>query len=163
FYFFLLPFSLQQEGRQRRAERQRVEGGDDRRDRDRDRELAEELAADAAQERARDEHGAQDQGHGDHRPRHLVHATAGRLPPAGPPPSSSPRSPFPTTTMPPPTTMPMASTSPNSDRLLSEKPRAAMTANVPMRATGTATSGIRVARQFCKKTSTTMATRMTAS
>ena len=35
-----------------------------------------------------------------------------------------------------------------------------MTANVPTMATGTAISGMSVARQFCRNTSTTMATRM---
>ena len=38
-----------------------------------------------------------------------------------------------------------------------------MTANVPMIATGTATSGISADRQFCRNRSTTNATRMTAS
>ena len=38
-----------------------------------------------------------------------------------------------------------------------------MAANVPMMATGTATSGISADRQFCRNTSTTMATRITAS
>ena len=61
------------------------------------------------------------------------------------------------------TTMPMASTRPNSERLLRLKPSAAMTAKVPMMATGTAISGIKVARQFCRKTSTTMATSTIAS
>ena len=61
------------------------------------------------------------------------------------------------------TTMPMASTSPNKVRLFRVKPMAAMTANVPTMATGTAMSGISVERQFCKKISTTMATRMMAS
>ena len=40
---------------------------------------------------------------------------------------------------------------------------AAMTANVPTMATGTAISGMIADRQFCRNTSTTMATRMTAS
>ncbi len=40
---------------------------------------------------------------------------------------------------------------------------AAMTANVPTTATGTAISGIRVERQFCKNTSTTTATSTMAS
>ena len=40
---------------------------------------------------------------------------------------------------------------------------AAMTANVPTIATGTAISGMSAARQFCRNTSTTMATRITAS
>ena len=61
------------------------------------------------------------------------------------------------------TTMPMASTRPNSERLFSEKPMAAITANVPTMATGMAASGITAARQFCKNTNTTMATRITAS
>jgi hypothetical protein len=34
---------------------------------------------------------------------------------------------------------------------------------VPMRETGIATSGIKLARQFCRNTSTTMTTRNTAS
>ena len=38
-----------------------------------------------------------------------------------------------------------------------------MTAKVPMMATGMAASGITAARQFCRNTSTTMATRITAS
>ena len=38
-----------------------------------------------------------------------------------------------------------------------------MTAKVPTMATGTAISGMRADRQFCRNTSTTMATRMTAS
>ena len=78
-------------------------------------------------------------------------------------PSSSQRSTFSTTTMASSTTIPIASTSPNSDRLFSEKPNAAITANVPTIATGTAISGITAARQFCRKTITTMATRITAS
>ena len=59
--------------------------------------------------------------------------------------------------------MPMASTRPNSDRLFSEKPSSAMTAKVPISDTGTATMGMMVARQFCRKTSTTMKTRTNAS
>ena len=61
------------------------------------------------------------------------------------------------------TTMPMASTRPNSDRLLSEKPSSAITANVPISETGTSIIGSSVARQSCRKTSTTMKTRMNAS
>ena len=68
-----------------------------------------------------------------------------------------------TTTMASSTTMPMASTRPNSVRLLRLKPIAAMTAKVPTMATGTATSGISADRQFCRNSSTTTATRMTAS
>jgi hypothetical protein len=66
----------QQPRRQRRAERQRVERRDHRRDGDGQRELAVELSAQAADERRRHEHRAQDQGDGDDRPRHLVHRLA---------------------------------------------------------------------------------------
>ena len=59
--------------------------------------------------------------------------------------------------------MPIASTRPKSVRLFSEKPSAAMTAKVPTTATGTAIKGISADRQFCRKRSTTTATRMTAS
>ena len=68
-----------------------------------------------------------------------------------------------TTTMASSTTMPMASTRPNSVRLFRLKPIAAMTAKVPTTATGTAISGISADRQFCRKTSTTTATRTMAS
>ncbi len=78
-------------------------------------------------------------------------------------PCSSQRSTFSTTTMASSTTMPMASTRPNSDKLLRLKVSAFMTAKVPTMATGTATSGMSVARQFCRNTSTTMPTRITAS
>ena len=78
-------------------------------------------------------------------------------------PSAIQRSTFSTTTMASSTTMPMASTRPNNERLLSEKPMAAITANVPTMATGMAASGITATRQFCRKTNTTMATRITAS
>ena len=67
------------------------------------------------------------------------------------------------TTMASSTTMPMASTSPKSDSMLSEKPRAAMTAIVPISDTGIASRGIRLARQFCRKRSTTTITSPTAS
>ena len=63
----------QQQGRQRRTERQRIEGRNQRRNRDRQGELPEELARDAADERAGHEHRAEDQPHGDHRPRDLRH------------------------------------------------------------------------------------------
>ncbi len=68
-----------------------------------------------------------------------------------------------TTTMASSTTMPMASTKPNRVRLFRLKPMKAMTAKVPMMATGTAMSGMTAERQFCKNSSTTTATRMTAS
>src|ERR1700757_4399639 len=68
-----------------------------------------------------------------------------------------------TTTMASSTTIPIASTKPNNDRLLSENPNAAITAKVPTNDTGTATIGMRVARQVCRNTSTTINTRTTAS
>ena len=73
------------------------------------------------------------------------------------------RSTFSTTTIASSTTMPIASTRPNSDSLLSEKPNAAIAANVPISDTGIASSGIRLARQFCRKSSTTSTTSTTAS
>ena len=57
-------------------------------------------------------------------------------------PSAMWRSTFSTTTIASSTTMPIASTSPNSDSLLSEKPSAAMAAKVPISDTGIATSGM---------------------
>ena len=78
-------------------------------------------------------------------------------------PSCSQRSTFSTTTIASSTTMPMASTKPNSDRLFKLKPRAAIAANVPTTATGTAIRGMRVARHVCKNINTTSATRMIAS
>ena len=68
-----------------------------------------------------------------------------------------------TTTIASSTTMPIASTRPKSVRLFRLKPSAAMTAKVPTIATGTATSGMIADRQFCRNSSTTKATRMTAS
>ena len=73
------------------------------------------------------------------------------------------RSTFSTTTMASSTTMPMASTSPNSDRLLSEKPNIAMKKKVPMSDTGMATIGMTAARQVCRNRITTSTTRMIAS
>ena len=61
------------------------------------------------------------------------------------------------------TTMPMASTSPNSVRLLSENPNAAMTKNVPISDTGMATIGMIAARQVCRNRMMTITTRTTAS
>ena len=68
-----------------------------------------------------------------------------------------------TTTIASSTTMPMASTSPKSVRLFRLKPTTAMAAKVPTMATGTAMSGMIDARQPCRNTSTTSATRITAS
>jgi hypothetical protein len=73
------------------------------------------------------------------------------------------RSTFSRTTMASSTTMPMASTMPNRVRRLIEKPSRYMPAKVPMIDTGTAITGIRVARQFCRNTNTTNTTRIMAS
>jgi hypothetical protein len=68
-----------------------------------------------------------------------------------------------TTTIASSTTMPMASTSPNIERVLTEKPRSGKKMNVPMSDTGTVSSGMIVARRFCRKTKTTRVTSNTAS
>ena len=73
------------------------------------------------------------------------------------------RSTFSTTTMASSTTMPMASTRPNSDSVLIEKPSACSTANVPITDTGTATSGMIDARQVCRNRMTTSTTSAIAS
>ena len=78
-------------------------------------------------------------------------------------PSAMWRSTFSTTTIASSTTMPIASTRPNSDSMLSEKPNAAIAAKVPISDTGIASSGIRLARQFCRNSSTTTTTRPIAS
>ena len=81
---------------------------------------------------------------------------------AGNPPANQ-RSTFSTTTIASSTTIPMASTRPNSERLLREKPNSRIAANVPTSDTGTATIGMIVARQSWRKTRTTMNTSTTAS
>ena len=73
------------------------------------------------------------------------------------------RSTFSTTTMASSTTMPIASTSPNKDRLLSVKPKAAMKKKVPISDTGMATSGMIAARQVCRNRITTSTTSTVAS
>ncbi|MNZ72093.1 hypothetical protein D3C78_904630 [compost metagenome] len=73
------------------------------------------------------------------------------------------RSTFSTTTMASSTTMPMASTRPNSDRALSEKPNRCITAKVPISDTGTAASGMIEARQVCRNSTTTSTTSTSAS
>jgi len=72
------------------------------------------------------------------------------------------RSTFSTTTMASSTTIPMASTMPNSVRVLMENPRACMPAKAPMRETGTATAGISVVRQLCRNRYTTRMTKIIA-
>ena len=73
------------------------------------------------------------------------------------------RSTFSTTTMASSTTMPMASTSPKSESVLIEKPKASSTAKVPIAETGTAMSGMSEARQVCRKRMTTSTTSAIAS
>src|SRR5439155_2540398 len=73
-------------------------------------------------------------------------------------PSSMWRSTASTTTIASSTTRPIASTSPKSESVLIENPKSGNKTNVPTNDTGTAHSGIRVARQPCKKTKTTSTT-----
>ena len=68
-----------------------------------------------------------------------------------------------TTMMASSTTRPMASTRPNSDSVLIENPSAGKMINVPMSETGTASRGMSVARQPCRKMKTTITTRPSAS
>jgi len=78
-------------------------------------------------------------------------------------PSSMLRSTFSTTTIASSTTMPIASTRPNSDSVLSPKPNRCMTPSVPISETGTASSGMIDARQVCRNTITTITTSAIAS
>ena len=94
-------------------------------------------------------------------PAHLIHGLVGGV--ARRQASSMWRSTFSTTTMASSTTMPMASTSPNSERVLMEKPNASRTAKVPTIDTGTATSGMIEARQVWRNSTTTSTTRRIAS
>ena len=73
------------------------------------------------------------------------------------------RSTFSTTTMASSTTMPMASTRPKSVMELIENPNICMPKNVPMMDTGTASAGMSVARQLCRKMNTTRNTSTIAS
>jgi hypothetical protein len=68
-----------------------------------------------------------------------------------------------TTTIASSTTMPIASTSASSEIVLIEKPNTGNSTNVPISETGTASSGISVARQPWRKMKTTMMTRTIAS
>jgi hypothetical protein len=56
------------------------------------------------------------------------------------------------------TTIPTANTKPKSDKLLIDAPSAARMEKVPMRETGMATTGMIVARQFCRNMYTTPTT-----
>ena len=61
------------------------------------------------------------------------------------------------------TTMPIARINANSVIRLMLKPRAAMAMKAPMITTGMITAGATTARQFCRKTMTTIITRANAS
>ena len=61
------------------------------------------------------------------------------------------------------TTMPIASTSASSEMVLAEKPSASSTAKVPIRLTGTAISGMSVARRLPRNRKTTITTSTKAS
>ena len=65
------------------------------------------------------------------------------------------RSTFSTTTIASSMSRPIASTRPNIDSVLMEKPTTAMIPNVPSSTTGTATVGTSVARMFCRNSSIT--------
>jgi hypothetical protein len=73
------------------------------------------------------------------------------------------RSTFSTTTIASSTTIPIASTSPNSDNVLMEKPKPSMMAKVPTIDTGTAASGMIEARQVWRKITTVITTSASAS
>ena len=77
--------------------------------------------------------------------------------------SSITRSTFSTTTIASSTTIPMASTIASSETELAEYPIANNTTKVPIRLTGTANVGIRVARTLPRKRKTTSTTRTNAS
>ena len=78
-------------------------------------------------------------------------------------PSAMFRSTFSTTTMASSTTIPIASTSPNNDSALIEKPNISIRPNVPMMDTGTASNGMIDARHVCRNRITTSTTSATAS
>ena len=73
------------------------------------------------------------------------------------------RSTFSTTTIASSTSKPIDSTMPNMVKVLIEYPKTDSTPKVPRRTTGTAIAGIRVARQFCRKTNMTTTTNTMAS
>jgi hypothetical protein len=77
-------------------------------------------------------------------------------------PSSMWRSTHSTTTIASSTTSPIARISPNSERVLTENPKTGKRMNAPMSDTGTASIGISVARQPCRKMNTTRMTRSSA-
>ena len=72
------------------------------------------------------------------------------------------RSTFSTTTIASSTTMPIASTIPNSERLLIENPTMAITKNVPTSEIGMAMIGMIAARQVCRNNRSTNTTNIIA-
>ena len=61
------------------------------------------------------------------------------------------------------TTIPIARINPSKVRIFSEKPKISMKPKVPIKDMGTATTGIKVARQLCNERNTTNTTRINAS
>ena len=139
---------LQEHGAERRRQRQRVDRRDHHRHRDRDRELPEQLARDAGNEGDRHEHREQHQRDGDDRRGDLAHGAPrrfGRRESRGPSPAVLDRL-------------------DHHDRVVDDdadrehqreqrhrvggKPSASITAKVPISETGTAISGMRVARKL---------------
>ena len=125
------------------------------------RELLVEATGDAGNEGDGNEYRRQAEGDGDDGGRNLVHRAL-KAASCGSVPRSSQRWTFSTTTIASSTTMPIASTRPNSDSMFSEKSISHITAKVPISDTGIARIGTSEARQLCRKTSTTSATRPTA-
>src|SRR5258708_9307127 len=78
-------------------------------------------------------------------------------------PCSIQRSTFSTTTIASSTTIPIASTNPHRESEFSENPQGAMTARVPINDTGTAINGMSAILQDCRKTMTTITTKIMAS
>jgi len=61
------------------------------------------------------------------------------------------------------TTIPIANTKPNKVKVLIVNPKGKKNAKVPIIDTGMANTGIKVARQLCKNTNTTIVTNTSAS
>ena len=156
----MLVIRLEEHGAEGGAERQRNEAGNDGRGRDRHRELTKEQPGDAREEGRWHEDGAEREGNRDQRSTDFIHRPMGCG--DGRNAVAHVASTFSTTTIASSTTMPTARTRPNRDRLLSDMPKAARIANVPTRETGIATTGMMVARQFCRKRNTTPTTRRIA-
>src|SRR5258708_25848513 len=93
----------------------------------------------------------------------VISFMASRVASLGGKPSCMWRSTASTTTMASSTTNPIAKTSPNKESVLIENPSKGKKTNVPTNETGTASNGIKVARQLCKKRKTTAATKTRAS